>query len=147
MEGFIRDHLVEHMVTNNLFADSQHGFVPNRDCMSNLLLALDDWTQVIKLGYSVDLIYTDFAKAFDSVSHKRLLVKLESVGINGEALQWIITFLTNRRHRVSVKGKLSNWAYANSGVPQGSVLGPILFVIFINEMPNLVRNSCKPFCR
>ena len=86
MESIIRDHLVEHMVSKYLFADSQHGFVPNRDCMSNLLLASEDWTQSIALGHSVDLIYTDFAMAFDSVSHKRLLVKLESAGIKGEVL-------------------------------------------------------------
>ena len=73
--GIIRDHLVAHMVSKNLFADSQNGFVPNRDCMSNLLLALEEWTQAIELGNSIDLIYTDFTKAFDSVSHKRLLVK------------------------------------------------------------------------
>ena len=111
--------------------------------MSNLLLALEDWAQAIELGCSVDLIYMDFTKAFYSVSHKRLLVKLESAGIKGEVLQWIITLLTNRKHRVS--GNLSNWTYAKSGVPQGSVLGSILFVIFINDMPNLVWNSCKLF--
>ena len=106
-ESIIRDHLVEHMVSKNLYSDSQHGFVPNRDCMSNLLLALEGWTQAIELGYSVDLMYTDFIKAFYSVSHKRLLVQLESAGIKG-VLQWIITFLSNRKHRVSVEGKLSN---------------------------------------
>ena len=78
MESIIRDHLVEHMGSKTLLADSQHGFVPNRDCMSNLFLALEEWTQAIELGYSVDLIYTDFANAFDSISHKRLLVKLST---------------------------------------------------------------------
>ena len=74
--------------------------------MSNLLLTLEDWTQAIELGYSVDLIYTDFITAFDSVSHKQFLAKLESAGIKGEVLQWMMTFLTNRRHRVSVEGNL-----------------------------------------
>ena len=66
MESIIRDNLVSHMLNANLFADEQHGFVPNRDCMTNLLLALEDWSEAIKFGNDIDIIYTDFAKAFDS---------------------------------------------------------------------------------
>ena len=81
MESIIRDHIVSYVSLNNLFAEEQHGFVPNRDCMTNLLSVLEDWSEAIELGYDIDVIYTDFAKAFDSVPHLRLLIKLESIGI------------------------------------------------------------------
>ena len=100
MESVIRDHIVSYMSANNLFANEQHGFVPNRDCMTNLLSALEDWTEDIESGFDIDVIYTDFAKAFDSVPHQRLLKKLESIGILGEVLKWIMSFLTGRKHKV-----------------------------------------------
>ena len=86
MESIIRDTLVSHMLNANLFADEQHGFVPNRDCVTNLLLALEDWAEALEFGYDIDVIYTDFAKAFDSVPHNRLLLKLKSLGIEGDVL-------------------------------------------------------------
>ena len=94
VESIIRDYIVMHMPSNNLFADEQHGFVPQRECMTNLLLAVEEWAEAIEFDYSVDVIYTDFAKVFDSVPHKRLLVKLESVGIKGAVSQWMKSFLT-----------------------------------------------------
>ena len=146
MESIVRDAILSHMMKNNLLNDAQHGFVPGRDCITQLLLCLEDWTSMIENGDMFDIIYTDFSKAFDSVAHKRLLQKLESIGIRGDLLNWIKSFLNKRTQCVNVDGKLSKWIKVISGIPQGSVLGPLLFVIFINDMPDEVKFSiCKLF--
>ena len=108
--------------------------------MTQLIESLEAWGKMIDEGEPVDVIFTDFA-TFDSVPHKRLLAILQSYGIHGKLLEWIRSFLSNRRVRVD--GVYSEWAHVKSGVPQGSVIGPILFVLFINDMPNVVENTCK----
>lgn len=146
MESIVRDAIVQHLMNNNLITDDQHGFVPGRDCITQLLVCMEEWTKRLEYNRAFEVIYTDFSKAFDSVPHERLFVKLEAMGIRGDVLRWIKSFLRGRTQCVNVDGARSTWRDVLSGIPQGSVIGPILFVIFINDMPSHVKyNFCKLF--
>ena len=136
---------MEHMESNHLLNDAQHGFVPGRSCSTQLLTVLDDWTSALEDGDNLDALSMDFAKAFDSVPHQRLLVKLKGCGIGGTVLQWIDAFLPSRRQRVVVNGSKSTWANVTSDIPHGSVLGPILFVCFINDKQSGVESPVHVF--
>ena len=105
----------------------------------------DQWTLALDNKVEVDVVYFDFRKAFDSVPHKRLIAILEQNGINGKTLNWIKAFLSGRQQRVVVKGTFSTWQNVTSGIPQGSVLGPVLFTIYINSMPGAVESELYLF--
>ena len=110
------------------------------------LSCTEDVSQVLDEGEDVDVIYLDFKKAFDKVPHRRLIVKLQGYGIKGDILDWIKEFLTERKQRVVIGGSESEWSdHVSSGIPQGSVLGPALFLVYINDMPDVIDVLIKLF--
>ena len=145
MEKLIKEAVMRYLNDYDLLSPKQFGFISGRSTVLQLLNYLDVAMDKIVKGEVVDTIYLDFAKAFDTVPHRRLLHKLESYGITGNLQRWINAFLSDRSQVVLVNGTKSQSAPVISGIPQGSVLGPLLFVIYINDLPERVDSDVYLF--
>jgi hypothetical protein len=140
MESIIDDHMRQILAVNNSLACVQHGFRKAHSCTTNLLAAMDAWTEAVDASLPVDIIYLDFSKAFDRVDHTILGQKLENHGFHSTLLAWLKQYLYNRSYQVRVNGVLSNAFPAPTGVPQGSILGPLLFLVFVNDIPSVCNS-------
>ena len=140
-ERVLRERIVRFIEENNLLSNDQYGFRPGRSTILQLLVHIDRVIEILENNKNADVLYLDFAKAFDKVCHKTLLKKLEGFGIQGKLLEWIRSFLSDRYQRVVVEGKLSEPEKVRSGVPQGTVLGPVLFILYINNITEILKNA------
>jgi hypothetical protein len=141
MEIMVKDAIMKFMMENKLITVKQHGFLSRRSTLTNVISTLNKWFKARLDKKSVHCIYIDFAKAFDSVSHPKLMYKLSKYGISGVLLAWIKAFLSNRTQYVSVENANSKICPVTSGVPQGTILGPILFLLYVNDLPDCIKNS------
>ena len=143
MEVIVKDHVMKYLLSKGLVSKEQHAFIMKYSTVTNLLECMHDWAVSLHNKIPVDAIYIDFSRAFDSVVHSKLLVKLQTFGISGNLLSWICAFLSDRSQSVVVENCSSSWLSVRSGDPQGFVLGPIFFILFIDDIAEICCGTVK----